>query len=130
MNRPGHPFVYVNKSFVGMVGESPVCLLGKKGLGMLTGPETEALLLDQLQEAQEARSACKLAITHYGAGKKSFLNLLALKPSGGYMFAVHCSANRTNLQEDLQVTLLLYILYIFTYYLCIYYTPLHRCIVY
>ena len=115
VNRPGHPFVYVNKTFAVLVGESPVCLLGKKGLGMLTGPDTEGLLLDQLQEAQEARSACKLAITHYGAGKKRFLNLLALKPSGGYMFAVHCSANRTNLQEDLQVTLLLYTLYIFTY---------------
>ena len=119
-NRPDSPFIYCNRAFETLYNGTGAHLKKPtfvgKNLSILNGPETEKVLLDQISDALIQGKACKVAITHYGAGKKSFLNLLALKPSGGYMFAVHCPANRTSLKEDLQVALPLYYFYYYHYY--------------
>jgi PAS domain-containing protein len=103
-NRDTCPLVYVNKAFEVLVGRPSRKLLGKR-LNVLNGPETELMLLDRVLEAQQCNLPCKVAITHYAAnGSERFLDLLALRPSGGYSFAVHCPANRRTLADDLKVS--------------------------
>ena len=101
-NRPDSPFIYCNHAFETLYNPKHSSLVGKN-LSILNGPKTEKVLLDQISDALIHGKACKVAITHYSAGKKSFLNLLALKPSGSYMFAVHCPEGRSTLSEDLHM---------------------------
>jgi hypothetical protein len=92
-NRDTCPLVYVNKAFEELVRRPSRKLLGKR-LNVMNEPETELTLLERLLEAQRCNLPCKVAITHYAAGGERFLDLLALRPSGGYSFAVHCPAYR------------------------------------
>ena len=101
-NRPDSPIIYCNHAFETLYNPKHTSLVGKN-LSILNGPKTEKVLLDQISDALILGKACKVAITHYGAGKKNFLNLLALKPSGSYMLGVHYPEGRSTLSEDLHM---------------------------
>jgi PAS domain-containing protein len=102
-NRDACPLVYVNKAFEELVGMPRRKLLGKR-LNVLNGPGTQLALFERILEAQRCNLPCKVAISHYGAEGEKFLDLLAMRPSGGYSFAVHCPAHRHTLADDLRVS--------------------------
>jgi hypothetical protein len=72
-------------------------------MDVLSGPDTEAALKTQLQEALRTNVSCKVAITHYTASRKKFLDFVAFRACGGYTFAVHCPGGSPTLLEDVKV---------------------------
>jgi PAS domain-containing protein len=102
-NQAHRPFLFVNKAFETMYGSPRVRILGKN-MDILCGPETELALSAHLQEALRTNVSCKVALTHYSAGKKKFLDFVAFRACGGYTFAVHCPGDSEALLEDVKVS--------------------------
>jgi PAS domain-containing protein len=101
-NQKHRPFLFVNKAFETMFG-CPRAAVLDKDMDVLSGPDTEAALKTQLQEALRTNVSCKVAITHYTASRKKFLDFVAFRACGGYTFAVHCPGGSPTLLEDVKV---------------------------
>lgn len=101
-NRENCPIIYVNAAFEQLYGRSRDHILGKR-INLLNGPDTELELFEHLNESLVSHASCKVAITNYNKRGYNFVNLVALKASGGFTFAVHCPSNSPTFLEDIKV---------------------------
>lgn len=102
-NRENCPIVYVNEAFETMYGRTRDHILGKR-LNLMNGPDTELTRFEMLQEAVRNHQNLKIAITNYNKRGDCFLNLVAMKASGGFTYLVHCPTNKHTVLEDVKVS--------------------------
>eukprot|EP01032_Pedospumella_encystans_P021768 gene21768-24684_t len=100
-NKEGAPTVYANHAFESLTGYSVDTVLGRN-LDMLNGPHTESGMARVLREAVRQPAAAKVALSHRNFAGKKFLNLVSVRPSGGYSIVVHYPPTKGFKQEDLK----------------------------
>lgn len=101
-NKDGAPIIYANRAFESMTGFSSNRVLGRS-LDILNGPATEGSMATCVKTALNQSLAVKVALTHRTASGKKFLNLVSIRPCGGYTIAVHCAPTKAFKLEDLKV---------------------------
>jgi len=101
-NKEGAPTIYANHAFEAMTGFSSSRAIGRN-LDILNGPATEHSMASCVKTALNQSIAVKVALTHRTSGGRKFLNLVSIRPCGGYTIVVHYAPTKAFKMEDLKV---------------------------
>ena len=106
-NKDGAPIIYSNHAFTALSGYTRTQALGKS-IDFLNGPATESSMSSVVKRALNQSSSVKVALHHKTSSGKKFLNLLSVRPCGGYTIVVHYPPTKAFKMEDLKVKQLLH----------------------